>query len=304
MKVLFVVPYFGDWPVWFPAFLLSCRYNPKVEWLFLSDSPLPKNSPDNVRRIEASLSSIETRVSGTLGISIELEYGYQMCDLRPAFGELFSNLLEGYDFWGHCDIDVVWGNMARYFSDLNANGCDVISARRGSTCGHCTIYRNVGVVNRMYRRHRLWKEAMCSPVPYYFDETGFTETVRDAAEAGEIEVQWDRYLFNTIQKGPFGPSRLRPTVNRWKWERGEVYQVSGDQKKGAMYLHFMNWKDTIQNCSFGFDDCPERFWISFTHIDQDRRIVPPDSIRGFVDWSAEWLRRVRDVFKARLGRGR
>ena len=32
-------------------------------------------------------------------------------DLRPAYGVLFEEYLDGYDFWGHCDLDVLFGRI-------------------------------------------------------------------------------------------------------------------------------------------------------------------------------------------------
>ncbi|WP_371417607.1 DUF6625 family protein [Anabaena sp. UHCC 0187] len=40
MKIAIIIVYFGQWPVWFPAFLESCRYNSSVNWLFFTDTRL------------------------------------------------------------------------------------------------------------------------------------------------------------------------------------------------------------------------------------------------------------------------
>ncbi|MEO1131626.1 MAG: DUF6625 family protein, partial [Cyanobacteria bacterium J06639_1] len=42
MKIALIVVWFGQWPIWFPAFLRSCELNPSVDWLIFTDCPKPE----------------------------------------------------------------------------------------------------------------------------------------------------------------------------------------------------------------------------------------------------------------------
>ena len=32
-----------------------------------------------------------------------------MCDYKVAYGEMFQDYIKEYDFWGHCDMDMIFG---------------------------------------------------------------------------------------------------------------------------------------------------------------------------------------------------
>ena len=47
-SIILIVPYFGKWPVWFEAHLISISRNREVDWLFITDCEIPVNYPQNV----------------------------------------------------------------------------------------------------------------------------------------------------------------------------------------------------------------------------------------------------------------
>src|SRR5262245_34864867 len=78
-----VVVYFGGWPPWFPAFLHSCRFNPQVDWLILSDAAPPPDAPSNVRFLPLSMKEFAERAARTLGLPIAFDNARKVCDFRP-----------------------------------------------------------------------------------------------------------------------------------------------------------------------------------------------------------------------------
>ena len=137
--IAFVVPYVGSWPLWFPAYLQSCRYNPSIRWIFYTDCEIPTTVPANVQFVDGSLRDFERLVERKTGMSVSLELPYKLCDYKPAFGLLFEDYLDGVDFWGHCDVDVVWGNIRKFLAtDEILSRYDVVSPRRRRIAGACT----------------------------------------------------------------------------------------------------------------------------------------------------------------------
>jgi Family of unknown function (DUF6625) len=116
-RIAFVLPYFGQWPSWIEAFLLSCSSNPGVDWLIFTDCRIPEQHPGNVifRRME--LGELAKLGSEQLGREVEIRDSYKVCDWKPFYGHIFREYLAGYDFWGHCDMDVIWGDIKSHFSD-------------------------------------------------------------------------------------------------------------------------------------------------------------------------------------------
>ena len=55
--------------------------------------------------------------SRKLGFEVYLERPYKCCDLKPAYGVIFEEYLTAYSYWGHCDFDLIFGDL-QYFAPL------------------------------------------------------------------------------------------------------------------------------------------------------------------------------------------
>ncbi len=292
MKILLLVPYFGEWPIWFPAFLQSCKYNPGVDWLFFTDCKIPSNSYRNVRFVPCSLSDMSSLVSGKLGFEVTLERAFKLCDLRPAYGVIFEQYIADYDFWGHCDIDVIWGDIRHFITHEILKEYDIISARRRIMCGHFGLYRNDEKIKCLFSESADYKDIFRSSRHHEFDERGISEIIRKKADADEVKVFWPKFLMNFAKPRTDTPGYLGLHTNAWYWEKGKLY----DQTEGSeeiMYLHFMTWKHTLLSCHFGYLDDPTCFFISYSHIG----LRKSDRRRRFFwivwAWNGLWRRTLR-----------
>ncbi|RPH38355.1 hypothetical protein EHM92_00290 [bacterium] len=104
----------------------------------------------------------------------------------PAYGELFADKCKGYDFWGHCDQDTVFGRLDRFVSDEYLGDCDIFGNDPDAICGPFSLYRNCEKVNALYRKVPNWQQALSGHEFVSFEEGLFVRTVRKAAAAGEI----------------------------------------------------------------------------------------------------------------------
>jgi hypothetical protein len=48
----------------------------------------------------------------------------------PAFGDVFSAEVKNYDFWGHCDMDVIFGKVRSFMTADLLNKYDIITTRK------------------------------------------------------------------------------------------------------------------------------------------------------------------------------
>lgn len=69
---------------------------------------------------------------------LSLEKPYKLCDYRKLYGAIFQDYLGNYEFWGYCDIDVIFGDLDSFISDEVLSIFDKIGTR-----GHLTLYRNI-----------------------------------------------------------------------------------------------------------------------------------------------------------------
>ena len=108
----------GKFPWYFPYFLHSCRYNPTVDFLILTDNNDPSfELPTNVKIIPYSLGQFKTDAAKALGFDVAVESYYKLCDFKPAYGTVFADYIKEYDFWGYCDVDVIFGNIRAFMTD-------------------------------------------------------------------------------------------------------------------------------------------------------------------------------------------
>ncbi|WP_315850499.1 MULTISPECIES: DUF6625 family protein [Pirellulaceae] len=248
--VRFVVPYFGPWPVWFPAYLHTCRYNPNVEWLFLTDNESPKETecPPNVKFRPLSMDGLQALAEEKIGCPVK-KNAYSQCDLRPAYGVILSEFIKDVDFWGHCDVDVIWGRLASIFTEETLDKFDIISSRRGQLAGHCSIYRNCEKVNRLFERIPSFRAVMAKEELCRMNESAMANAIR---QAPDIAVYWKSQHVVDARE-------LDRRPNGWVWESGHV--MNSDAVERA-YLHFMSWKRSLRQIDFSYQDAPRKFRIT------------------------------------------
>lgn len=171
MKVLILIPYFGTWPAWMEYFMASCRTNPGFNWIIFSDAPKPAELPENVRFKACSLPEFNKLASSTLDLEINIDNPYKICDLRPAFGVIFSKYLKDAEFWGYSDLDLVYGNLESFLGPEILENHDLISSRKEYFAGHFAIYRNTKKVNELYTMSPYHKAILQNTSKHFaFDE--------------------------------------------------------------------------------------------------------------------------------------
>jgi hypothetical protein len=112
--------------------------------------------------------------SRKLDLDIKLTYGYKLCDLKPAYGLIFEEYLKHYDFWGHCDLDIIWGRISHFISDDILDNFDVITTVESHTAGHFTLYKNNGITIDLFRQTDDYKKVFVDDtLNYVFDESCF-----------------------------------------------------------------------------------------------------------------------------------
>lgn len=268
MKIVLIVVYFGQWPVWFPAFLQSCKYNHKIDWLFFTDCPVPEITIDNVNFIPFTAEKFNLLATKKIGYQIKLIQPYKLCDFKPCYGLIFSEYIKKYDFWGHCDVDIIWGQIREFITDDILLNHDIISARKQNLCGHFTLYRNNPSLETLFTQHPNYQTILQSEKVFISDEHEMTDLVRALANQNSLRVYWPKFLLNFDRPVNDTPSILGEFTNRWYWEQGKLYDrgEQNNRQDEIMYLHFMTWKKTLKECSFDYSANPESFYISYSQI--------------------------------------
>lgn len=252
-RIRFIIPYFGKWPFWMPFFLESCRFNPDIDWLFFTDCGVPPDAPSNVRFIPLSFGQYCENVSQRLGIAFAPTLPYKLCDLKPALGFVHSEELDGYDFWGFSDIDLVYGNLRAYFHPARLERFDLLSTHARRISGHLCLIRNTPEMRACFKRVPDWAVRLTDNTSVGFDEGAFSRLFiryknlpdfirRTLSRSNPL---WRRSEFVEACTTPNGKVPWHDGSFRfpefWRWDHG-VLTNSADGDREFPYFHFICWK--------------------------------------------------------------
>lgn len=208
--------WYGRYPWYFSYFLHSCKFNPTIEFIIVTDNnTLISNKPQNVKIIYKTLREIKATASAKLGFVVNIDCPYKLCDFKPAYGFLFPELIAGYDFWGQSDLDVIYGDIRGFITDEMLGQYDFISLRHDYTTGCFALYRNNKKMNTFFKRSKDYELVFTNKQHYCFDECNFawdqltagksifeleteiesfTQIIKAADSANEIKAHFDFLL--------------------------------------------------------------------------------------------------------------
>ena len=171
MKVALILPWYGVKPWYWTLFEKSAeRINMDV--IVIAEKGFSVKAK-NFRVVEMSLDEVRKRASKALGTEVNLTRGYKLCDLRPMYGVVFADILEGYDYWAYGDCDVVYG---RKFNEFLARAVsedwEVATVQSKWLSGPFTMLRNTSKINTLYNRAKDWREVLKDLNNRIFDELG------------------------------------------------------------------------------------------------------------------------------------
>ena len=173
-RIVFIITYIGTYPWYFPYFLHSCRYNPTIDFLIFTDNNDPSlDLPANVKIIPYSIHQFKADAAKAFGFDVAIVSGYKLCDFKPAYGTIYADFIRDYDFWGYCDVDVIFGNIRAFMTDELLNDYDIISARHDYLTGCFALYRNNPFMRKLFRQSKDFRKVYTEPRNFFFDETNF-----------------------------------------------------------------------------------------------------------------------------------
>ncbi len=247
-RILLFSLWFGPWPKWIRCFLESCRWNSSVDWLLIGDAEPPQDIPPNVRILRTSFADYRALVSKRLGIDAKWTDIYKVCDMRPALAATHEDAVAGYDFWGYCDLDIIFGDIRRFYTPQFLSD-DVISTHPHVVCGHFALFRNTPRMANAFRKIPFWRRLLSVAEHKSFDEQVFSRLFLPFPK----KRAWRRLITPFLGGGKFVEqysTNIKPLTwidggahwpEKWFWDRGRLTtNRSGDRE--FLYLHFSHWQ--------------------------------------------------------------
>jgi hypothetical protein len=258
--------WYGNYPWYLPYFIHSCKHNPTIDFIIVTDNQeVISNKPNNVIVIHKTLEEVKTIASEKLGFAINFEKAYKFCDLKPAFGLFFQDIFESYDFWGHGDIDMVYGDIRGFMTPEVLDNHDIISAHHNFITGTFCLYRNNAQMRTLFTESRDYKRVFSDPVYQGFDECSF---LFYDLQAGVSILNFPDHTesMTYVVKKAEAEGRLRPFFdfiliqgisNRIKWDKGSIVYL---ERMEGMFYDLIKYKVECKS-QFIIDPIPDVFYF-------------------------------------------
>jgi hypothetical protein len=269
-RACLILPFFGKPPGWTEYFFKSLEYNTHYDWLIFTDIESFGKPYKNTRIIYTSLDDFGRLLTNKLKIKTRLQNPYKICDFKPAYGFVFSELLDKYEYWGYCDMDLILGNLDNFLLEYMDRGFDIISPEKVFFPGHFCLFRNNEFVNKLYQSASNLNEIYTSNKCYCFDEFLVSRGINISSDL--------------LQKRTF----IHVRKNRFKYLLAETYlyrvfysfyiRLRGKYKKDKAKL--LDFNHII---SF-FSDLGHLKTIKVQICDSDTRRFR----LGFKNWEIQW----------------
>lgn len=269
--IAIITCWYGPYPWYFTYFIHSCKYNPTIDFIIVTDNQesIP-DKPDNVIIINKPFDKLRTDFSERLGFPVSLEQPYKLCDFKPAYGYLFPDIVEKYDFWGMGDIDIVYGDVRGFITDEMLDGYDIINSRHDFISGTFCLFRNNEYINTLFQQSRDYKTVFSSSYYCGFDECSFlfvqlyegksildfpnvAESIMHVIKKEEIEGKLKSYFDFIVLEGL--PGNIR-------WSDGKIYYKDIFE---AMFYNLIKFKRACKNQT-KLDPIPDTLYFTPTRI--------------------------------------
>ena len=167
-KYVVFSPYFGKLPSYFNLWLNSCSYNTEFKFIVFTDDNSVFNVPSNVELIKIKFSEFVDKIQKKFDFKLALNNPYKLCDFKPTYGYVFPEYLDECEYWGHCDLDLIFGNLSKF---LPSEKYDKIAY-----LGHFCLYKNDKIINEMFMNNVdgaiSYREILSNSQHFGFDEIG------------------------------------------------------------------------------------------------------------------------------------
>ncbi len=223
-RCVFIIPYFGKFNNYFQLFLDSCGYNTDFDWLIFTDDKRDFKYPQNVTVYYTTFEKIRKLVEDKIELKIELSKPYKLCDYRPAYGYIFDEYIKEYEFWGHCDTDLIWGDISNFITNDKLDMYKRILDR-----GHFILYKNCLEMNQLFLIQNSetfidYRYAFTTKYNCHFDEIFTWNHILDVCGLSYwtkpvfADINCNKYRFTLV----YGNNKNSPQV--FEWNRGKLFR--------------------------------------------------------------------------------
>ena len=246
MKTCLINCHFGKLPEYLPFFIKSASTIKYLDFYIATNDDFSsyvdmcrRYGIVNVNFIKYDISDLENTVSSKLGVDYKMPSVRKICDWKTAYTFLFSDIVKDYEYWGHCDLDVIFGDVDSYLEPLLDN-YSIISGDCRRLCGPFTIYQSI--IGHVWKCHHNWAHLMleCDHVAY--DESGLDVATKNT----NLRICYGQSIGRKMQN--YGSPHLSPPLRiPATWQDGTL--TIDEDGRETMFIH-MGHKNQITETEF------------------------------------------------------
>lgn len=250
-KICIVNCYFGKLPKIFELWVESCKYNPKIDFLIITDQEI-NIGIENIKIINMKFEDFVKFISDKLNVRLNIKKPHKICDFKPMYGIILDEYLKDYMFWGHCDLDMIFGDLEKFITNEILNKYDKIYS-----LGHLSLYRNESSVNkrvfiensevnikRILQDERTLGFDEIRGIYSIYKKNGYS--IYDRFEFADITHRYERFKLSCSYK-----KMKNYSEQIFYWKEGRVYRAFIDnnivKKEEFVYIHFQKRNLNIIN---------------------------------------------------------
>jgi hypothetical protein len=244
-RIALVVCYFGKLPNYSRLVMRSAGANPSIDWFIYGDNAPDYELPGNVRFLPLSMPELQGIMEEACGTPVRIDRPIDLTRLKPTYGLCFRERLAGYDFWGHVDLDMIYGDLRKFLPEELLDEYPRVHVR-----GHLSLYRNTAEVNRYFMLQAPgapdYREVLANRDRTQFDEwPGIWKIFRyhrikqyHAEVIADIKApNWNRITRFEAEELPNYPHQV------FYWHGGKTFQAYYHREGGLFdhevaYVHF------------------------------------------------------------------
>lgn len=238
MKKCLIVCWFGNFPKYFNIFEKTCSYNLDYDFLIFTDQ-IHEPEHKNIKIKTINLNDLKKIIEKKLNFEVKIDRPYKFCDFKPAYGDIFEEYIKDYEYFGYCDIDMLFGRINHFVKDDEIKQYEKINI-----CGHYTLYKNNEKCRKLYKEKGSifpYDIVYTNTENYAFDEySGMKKIAQcnkiktlEINEFADIDKRYSRYKC---------VNHINYNEQFFLWSDGELFRCYKEdniiKKEEFMYLHF------------------------------------------------------------------
>lgn len=242
-KIIVIIPYFGKIPDYFTVWKESILKNDTIDFCMFTDNKSIV-SAGNLKVHHIAFKEYVDLISSSFDFQIVCDQPYKLCDYKPVYGYVFNEMLKDYEFWGYCDMDMIFGNIRKYITTEILDSFDHIFVT-----AHFSLYRNRKYINELFLSKGDYPEYNYDEVfktndACYFDEFRGMEL---KCLRTKISIYQNSKLFIDLSPKKSKFYNLSGQQVIFKWDNGELKSIdTNGNSTELLYVHFQKRKMNVQ----------------------------------------------------------